>query len=233
MRAKTSLIPKAIELRHRGYSYSEIATKVPVSKSTLSLWIRTIVLNKNQRQRLLEKMTANRLLGSRALKQQRVEKTRLIVASAKAEIEKFKITKRDLFLIGTILYWAEGSKQKEHNPSQPVVFSNSDPKVIQIFLKWLTVCLQIPNRRIVFEIYIHESYQKSPNPLQAYWARLTGFPTSKFGTIRYKKNKITSYRKNRGENYYGVLRVKVGQSTDLNRKISGWIEGIVDYCGIV
>jgi transposase len=48
----------AIELRRQGYSYSEILKRVPVAKSTLSLWLRSLGLAKQQKQRLTEKRLA-------------------------------------------------------------------------------------------------------------------------------------------------------------------------------
>jgi len=47
---------KAIELRKKGLSYSEILKCVPVAKSTLSLWLRSVGLSKKQRQRLTDKL---------------------------------------------------------------------------------------------------------------------------------------------------------------------------------
>lgn len=44
--------------------------------------------------------------------------------------------------------------------------------------------------------------------------------------IYLKKNKVNSYRKNKGEGYHGVLRITVKKSTDLNRKVMGLVEGI-------
>ena len=39
---------KAIKLRRRGYSYREIMREIPVAKSTLSEWLRSVGLSKHQ-----------------------------------------------------------------------------------------------------------------------------------------------------------------------------------------
>ena len=52
MLAKIEEKQKAIALRKRGYSYSEILAEVPVAKSTLSLWLRSVGLAKKQKQLL-------------------------------------------------------------------------------------------------------------------------------------------------------------------------------------
>jgi hypothetical protein len=40
---------KAIKLRKSGATYSEVLREVPVSKSTLSLWLRDVGLSKTQK----------------------------------------------------------------------------------------------------------------------------------------------------------------------------------------
>ena len=58
MLAKLKEKQKAIKFRRKGLSYSEILKKIPVAKSTLSLWLRTVRLAKRQKQRLTEKRLA-------------------------------------------------------------------------------------------------------------------------------------------------------------------------------
>jgi len=230
VKAKSVQKAKAIELRKKGFSYSEILKKVHVSQSSLSLWLHNVNLNNKHKLRLIEKGVVARKLGSAALKRTRVVRTKEIIEKSKSEIKK--ITQNDLMLIGISLYWAEGGKQKEHNPSKEVVFSNSDPVMVKIYLKWLEKCLKIPSSKIVFETYIHETHKKSIAELSKYWSNVTEFPLSKFGKVYYKKNKVHSIRKNRGPDYSGVLRISVRKSTDLNRKIKGWIEGICLQSGV-
>lgn len=229
--SRVELKDNARKLRSKGFSYNEIYKELSVPKSTLSYWLRGIELTKKQKLRLIKKGTDNHHLGSEAIKRQRIERTRKIVEKAISEV-KLDVTK-DLWLIGIILYWAEGHKQKEHNPSMRVVFSNSDPRMIRLFIKWLKQYLLISDDYFILEIYIHRSYKKTRKILLEYWSNVTGISEDHFTKIRYKKNKINSYRKNRGDNYYGVLRIGIRKSTDLNRKITGWIEGICLQCGIV
>jgi hypothetical protein len=221
---------EVIRFRKQGFSYSEIRRFVHASKSSLSLWLRDIVLSDDQVKRLRRKGDVARLLGSKALKEARIRKQKLIINDAISEVKPLSGT--DLWLIGVVLYWAEGSKQKEYNPSQRVCFSNSDPAMLKIFLKWLRDCLCVNPEDIVFEIYIHETYQRTREELSKYWSKVTNYPLNKFNTIYYKKNKVHSYRKNRGEGYHGVLRISVKKSTDLNRKITGWIYGVCEKLSI-
>lgn len=93
---------KAIKLRKKGYSYSEILREVSVTKSTLSLWLRSVGLSKRQKQRLTEKKLAVLLKGAITKRNQRITITEEIKRKAQKEIGK--INQRELWLIGTILY---------------------------------------------------------------------------------------------------------------------------------
>jgi len=106
------------------------------------------------------------------------------------------------------------------------MFSNSDPNMIKIYMKWLSDSLKIGYEDLIFDIYIHETYKKSKNELIKYWSNVTNVPEKYFNHIYIKKNKVFSYRKNRGKKYNGVLRIAVRKSADLNRKVTGWIQGI-------
>lgn len=225
MQLKTDFKSHAIKLREQGMSYSEIQKIVPVSSSSLSLWLKGIILTEEQKHRLMRKGEVARKLGSKTLKSIRIKRTKAIVLSACKEIKKININ--NLLLLGSVLYWAEGSKQSEgNNVSKEVAFSNSDPKMIKVYLSWLDKCLKIDKTRIVFEIYIHESHKKTIKELISYWSKITGFGLSSFKKIYFKKNKIHTIRKNRGNDYSGVLRIRVKRSTDISRKIRGWVEGI-------
>jgi len=214
---------KAITLRKQGHSYSEILKEIPVAKSTLSLWLRSVGLAKQQKQNITAKRIAGALRGAKARKDQRIEITKEIKNKAKQEIET--ISKRDLWLIGISLHWAEGSKEKENGKSSGVKFSNSDPKMILIFIKWLKNTFSIDSSDLIYELYIHETADRKK--AQIYWSNILSISIKKIRTY-LKKNKIKTIRKNTGSDYYGLIRVTVNKSTNLNRVITGWIEGICE-----
>lgn len=215
---------KAIELRKEGLSYSEILRKIPVAKSSLSLWLHSVGLSKSQKQRLTEKKLASMKRGSEARRKRRIEETEKIYQVADREIET--ISQRELWLMGTMLYWGEGQKQKSWNTGVGVKFSNSDPRMIKLFIVWLKNICKIPIEDIGFEIYIHKNSSNRVEDAQRYWSKILELPLGLFQTIYFKKGKLATKRHNIGRAYYGLLRVIVKQSTNLNRRIEGWIRGI-------
>src|SRR3989344_5942990 len=125
---KQELQEKAIKLRKGGLTYSEILNQIPVAKSTLSLWLRSVGLSKQQEQTLTKKKLEAAKRGGMRKREIRLEMIEKMNKDAAEEIDRL-ITK-DLWLAGVMLYWAEGAKQKDHNVSQKVCFSNSDPAII-------------------------------------------------------------------------------------------------------
>lgn len=219
----------AIKLRKEGLSYSEILEKVPVAKSTLSLWLRSVGLSKRQKQRLTKKKLLAALRGARRRKDQKRIITKIIKKEAINEIKN--INKRELWMIGAALYWGEGSKEKWRGSL--VQLGNSDPYLIKVFLKWLYEICKIPKSEINVCIYLHVTARHKLKKVQQYWSRVTGFPIKDFQKIIWKKNKINTHRRNVGKDYFGLLKVSVKKSINLNRKIQGWIEGIYKNCGMV
>lgn len=231
MKTKTELKIQAQNLRRKGYSYSEIRKEVPVAKSTLTLWLREIGLVKRQKQRLTQRRLEAALRGAQKRKQDRILRTEEIYSRSAEEVKS--ISKRELWLIGIALYWAEGSKEKPNYRGAEVRFSNSDPLMIKLFLKWLVEVCKVPLERIKFSLYIHENCKPRLNKVIDFWSRCTNISRSEFKYIYFKKNKINTLRKNVGEDYFGVLRISVKTSSELNRKITGWVRGINKYCRVV
>ena len=229
---KSTLKEKAVILRKRGMSYSDILSQVPVAKSTLSLWLGSVGLSRKQKQRLTERRLAAARRGAFAKKSQREKRQRELISNAEAEIGN--LTKRELLLIGTALYWAEGSKQKEHDVSIGVDFSNSDLSMASVYLLWLKNILHLPKSRIRIDIYLHESARSRARAVVKYWARGLGIPTKLISSVYFKKHSLSStVRRKTGNTYYGQIRIKIYKSTDLNRTIAGWVKGIVENCRVV
>lgn len=213
----------AIELRRQGLTYSEILKRVPVAKSTLSVWLGEVRLTTKQHQRITKKKKAAMLRGAQARRTQRIASSKVIFSSAHDRVGR--ISSRELWLLGIALYWGEGSKQREHNPSAGVMFANSDERMIKVFLCWLYQ-EGISLSSIYFELYIHSSRKKDTKSFQKFWAHTLNVPVSHISRVYYKKGNLQTNRQNTGDLYKGLLRIKVKASTDLNRMIAGAAEAI-------
>lgn len=218
---------RAIRLRKRGMTYSGILDLIPVAKSTLAIWLKEVKLSKSQKQKFTLAKKLSSLRGGQARRKQRILKQKNIFIEARTKIKK--LSKYDFFLIGIALYWAEGTKEKEYRPGSQIAFSNMDPKMIILFLKWLNKICKIPKDMIGFEIMVHESHKNRLKEISRFWSKTTGFPKNSFSKVYLKRSKIKkTNRKNTGEKYHGVLKIKVRKSSDLVRKIASWSERIFE-----
>jgi hypothetical protein len=223
---------RAIKLRKRGFTYSDILKEVDVAKSTLSLWLRDCNLTKRQQHKITERKLSAIKKGGEAKRKIRINKEQEIYKKSEKDLKN--ILSDPVWLSGIMLYWAEGSKIREHNPSVGLEFINSDPKMIQFFILWCRKVFNLSDDRFVFSVYIHDNARNNKKKVIEYWSRQTGFRRDFFKYIYFKKHKPLTKRKNIEENYYGTLKVRISKSTDLNRVVKGWVRVVCDkYCRIV
>ena len=218
---KFVLKERAINLRKQGFSYSEILKQIPVAKSTLSLWLRSVGLSKKQKQRLTEKKLTAMRRGAERKHEIKLETIRRIYSNSEKDIRN--ISDRELFLIGVALYWAEGAKEKS-TYAGGIKFINSDVAMIKIFIIWLRKFLNISHQELIYELYIHKNADL--NKATEFWINSVNIKKEEL-RIYFKNSDKPTKRKNIGDKYNGLLRVKVKKSIDLNRKIEGWIKAII------
>ena len=217
---------KAISLRKQGKTYSDILRVVQIAKSTLGIWLKEAKLSVAENQKFTEAKRLASLRGGQVKKKQRIQKQKNTVFKARSEIKS--VSERELFLMGIVLYWAEGAKEKEYRPGSAFEFSNMDPKMIQVFLVWLLKVCKISKNMLIFNIFLHETHKNRADEVKKYWSKITGFSLKNFSTIYWKRNKLNTLRKNIDEKYHGVLKIKVKRSSELVRKVAGWTEGIFE-----
>ncbi|NMI58894.1 MULTISPECIES: hypothetical protein [unclassified Streptomyces] len=218
--AKDDLRDRSRELRGQGWTYNEIQAELGCSKSSVSLWVRDLPHPEPRCTPEEQRARMNAGLARLRAEQDRVrEETKRAAAAAIG-----KLTDRELFLVGVGLYWAEGAKDKPYSRREQVLFVNSDPGMISVFLAWLDL-LQVERERLRFRVMIHESADVPA--AERFWADHVGADGSSFNKSTLKKHNPKTVRKNVGDNYRGCLVIHVLQSADLYRRIEGAWYGIV------
>lgn len=207
---------QAIALRHGGQSIKDIASKLNVAVSSVSVWVRDVPLSHLQRTTLksnsfsssaVEKRRASRLTNESA-------KRNLVIAKSAAEIRN--LTLHDIWLMGTMLYWAEGGKTQ-----RMVRFSNGDPNMHKLMMQFFRLVCTVNESKLRGYIHIHDHLDFEAAEL--YWADITNIPPSQFFKTYRKLNSIQTSKKDTLP--YGVLDVYV-LDTNLFLQISGWAKGI-------
>ena len=227
MAIKNAEKERAIELRKNGLTYSEILKEIPVAKSTLASWLQSVGLSKKQKQRITEKRLAASIKGGAVRRNNKIATISKIMTDSKSEIGH--LSQREIWLIGTSLYWAEGSKEKEYHPGSGLKFTNSDPEMIKFFLFWLKNSLKISLEKIYFDLYLHDMYKKRSQQIISFWIKETGFGKEHFKSVYFKRDKYGTKRHNVGDGYFGVLRVMVKESSKYTRMVAGWTKGVVEF----
>src|SRR3989344_5764236 len=101
---------KARALRKKGYSINQIVKEAGLTKASVSVWVRDIVLTKTQKKKLsergrsvesVERRRVNRLFNEQKRRQ-------IIIDTAKRDFTSISL--EQLKLIGIILYLGEGAK---------------------------------------------------------------------------------------------------------------------------
>jgi transposase len=220
--AKDGIRAVAEAMRRQGHSYSEIQKVVGVSKSSLSLWLKDLPLTEEHRIAIEQRKVTGRALTVEALRGRRMARQEYTRKAAESQIQE--LAESELFVAGVVAYWAEGAKSKPWSASPSVMFMNSDPGMIRLFLAWLTL-LGIGPERLSFRVSIHES--ADVEAAVAFWAEVVDVPANQFMRTTLKRHNPTTVRKNVGGTYYGCLAVRVKRSTELGRQIAGWFNGLV------
>ena len=221
--AKDDVRELAVALRREGKSYREIHEQLGVSKSSLSLWLRDVELTDAQLALLQERRARSTTRAHQGIRTRHELRRAKVVEDARAQIPE-AICESELFVAGVVAYWAEGSKHKPWRSGNLVKFTNSDPEMIRLFMRWLALLGYAPTD-CAFNVAIHES--ADVREAELFWAELVGVPVDHFGTPNLKRHNPKTVRHNTGQNYRGCLVVRVRKSSDFYRQILGWWQGIV------
>ncbi|MEU6502049.1 hypothetical protein ABZ895_21090 [Streptomyces californicus] len=219
-RAKDDLREKARELRLQGMTYDQIQVELGCSKSSISLWVRDLP---KPEPRYTEEERLTRMNAGLANLRAGQDRERLETKRAARE-SIGKLSDRELFIAGVTLYWAEGMKDKPYSRRESLLFINSDPNVIKVYLRWLDL-LGVARDRLHIRVSIHESGD-APGA-ERFWSDVTGVPRTAFMRATLKKHNPKTNRRNTGATYHGCLVIYVTESAELYRRVEGAWYGIV------
>lgn len=215
IRKKKSYI-KAISLRKKGFSYNEILDVVPVGHGTISRWCRAIELTEKQKNRIKDKkrntpLIKNSMESSLINKEKDREWARKMMG-------KIRMNDKDLLLSGIMLYWAEGFNSDK---SQNAVFTNTDPEIIKIVMRFFREIFLVDKIKIMVRIGEKGNARRA----EKYWSKITGLLAESFQKTEILKLKENSKSLERCPN--GICRISVYDVT-VRRKISNCIRLIED-----
>ena len=210
-------------LRNKGTSISDIASKLKVSKSTVSTWCKDIVLTEQAIESIARtsksKSTTSLLRYTETLRAKR--QSNIVISSEVGRKKVGTLSKRDIYCIGLGLYWGEGYKRG----SQEFGFTNSDSRMIKFYILWLQTTFKVNSNDLIARISINSSQHSRSEELEKYWSRSTGISRSQFTKISFLKSQSKKIYTNNAD-YFGTLRIKVRRGTTMRREVLGAIAEI-------
>lgn len=197
-----SEIRKVKALRKKGVSIQEIMSICNMPKTTVWHYIQEVVLTDKQQREL-----RSRQGGSTRRTQEQWVKAGTHADEVLANTHHLNLT-----IAVSMLYWAEGNKEA-------LVFTNSEERIIVLYLQFLHEVLQVDVSDIQLLIRIADPID--PNAALRHWSQATGL---------HKEN-ITVHsdnRQNKTRKEFGICRVYVKKSGYLHKVLQSVIQKLSD-----
>ena len=217
-------------MRIVGFSYNEISNALNIPKSTLSGWLSSMILSQNARARIEKRRSDGSARGLLAKNEQQTREAlkRMSFGRKNAAKDIETVDLKQLRLIGTALYWAEGYKRTitrngKERTYHPVSFANSDPELVKIFIEFLSRVCNIGKERMRAEIHGHEHLNESAT--KKYWINVTGIPEKNFCKTYLGVSRSSLGKRPFNRLPHGTIRIRVND-TKLFYQIMGWIDGL-------
>jgi transcriptional regulator with XRE-family HTH domain len=221
--AKDDLRAKARELRQQGLVYNEIAAKLGVSKSSVSLWVRDLPRPERLSYEECAKRQAAAVAAYWLRERQRREAAREHIRAGEQHAIG-QLSDREVLIAGAIAHMCEGTKSKPYRRSGRVIFINSDPRLISFYLRFLRLA-GVKRDQLTFQVSIHESADVPS--AQEFWRQVTQADPVRFRRPNLKRHNPKTTRLNVGSNYHGCLRIEVLRSGPLYKRIEGWCDAVM------
>jgi hypothetical protein len=172
-RGKLAERERARELRAQAWTINEIAAALRVSKSSVSIWVSDVEFDEATR---AARAGANRNRGARrrhlsSMQRRRQAEIQRLLADGTDRVGD--LSDRDLLIAGTALYAGEGAKT-----DGAVLFANSDPRMVVLFLRFLRRFFDIDETRLRLRLYLHAGLDI--DRATQFWAEVTGIPPAQF-----------------------------------------------------
>jgi Homeodomain-like domain len=199
---------RARRLRASGLPMAEIATRLGVSRSSVSLWVRDVAFEPRPRD------TRGRRRAPNALQRRRQEEIDRLLADGRDRVGR--LSEREFLVAGVALYAGEGSKGDGE-----VRFSNSDPRMVAFFCSWFRRFFAVDESRLRVRLYLHEGLDLAA--ATTFWSELTRIPPTQF-VKPYRAAPDSSIRHTKHR--YGCVSVGYGCSRT-HRSIMGLVHALL------
>jgi hypothetical protein len=209
---------KVIQWRKAGKSYKEIESALKVPRSTLSGWFGKEDWSEEIKQKLIHTQTEVGTVRLKELNKIRGKHLAEVYENARNEAyEELDMLKYNpLFIAALMLYWGEGDKTEKG----PVRLTNTDPKLLKLYVFFLKNVCNIPLQKIRVEVLVYPDLNEKK--CREYWSKAIGLSLDHF-----TKSILIQGRHKTRRLSHGVCIVLVS-SKYLKEKMLEWIRLLPD-----
>jgi hypothetical protein len=190
--------------RETGVTIPELVIKYELSKGTIWHHVKNIELGKEARSRIQARRGGSRVRSEKHWQMAR-EEAATILSNFKEELSWPAIL--------ASLYWAEGTKRSGF------VFTNTDERMIRVFMKIMREHLQVHDDH--FDILIRTCTPMDPLKCRKYWSKILNLPLK---NVRINHNNVH----NKSKTTYGMCRITLRRGAHRLKLVNCLIEQITD-----
>jgi hypothetical protein len=204
-----------------GLPLKEIAARLGVSLSSVSLWVRDVPLTPEQEAALNARnpVRNGQLAGARNNSIRR----RTSRSAAQEHGRRLARGGDPLHRAGCMLYWAEGTKRRN-----AVLLSNADADLLVVFRRFLRDCYAVVDEQIALTINCHLGNGLTIDDIHRWWIGRLDLPALCLRTPAINRVSSASKRRKGHVLPYGTAQLGV-HSTFIVQSIYGAIQ---EYAGI-
>jgi transcriptional regulator with XRE-family HTH domain len=191
--------------RENGLSVKEIAARLSVARSSVSLWVRDIELTEQQHEALRARnpIYNQQLAGRGGTSARRRAERRAYQEHGRALARRGD----PLHAIGCMLYWAEGDKRRNQ-----ARLSNSDPEVIRAYVAFLRTYFNLCDEEIRLTCNLFADHVQRQHEIERFWLEVAGLPRSSLCRSIVNVYSKYSLKKRTNKLPYGTCRVIVNRT---------------------
>lgn len=214
---------KAVQLRlEEELSYSEIKKRLGVPKSTLSYWLRDYPLSEERilelRRKGWRKGEASRERYRNTMRKKQEEKFNKVYEQQKDTFSK--ISKKNLYIAGLMLYLGEGKKKDRYTIS----IANTDYRILKFFIKWTEQYFHVPKSKLKAQLHLYEDMELEKE--KKFWENKLDLKKDQFYKTQVRKLQEGSFTYR--ESYrHGTCQISFS-SAEKKRELMASIKAFVD-----
>ena len=212
----------ARELRSElGLPLKEIARRVGVSVSSVSLWVRDVPLTPEQEAVLDARnpVRSGQRTGALNNSRRRREERRAAQEHGRSLVQANDVA----FIAGCMLYWAEGAKHRN-----VAALTNADADLLASFVRFLRRSFDVPDEKFAFSVNCFLGNGLSLAEIEGWWLEQLALPVTSLRKAAVNRASSASAGRRGHTLPYGTGRVTVC-STFIVQSIYGAIQ---EYAGI-